>query len=102
MELHGNLEKANIRKPKIICVLIKDVHVIVLVHKFQGCHSQGKRSGKKIFFQDHGKVREFCYKSVKISFFEKVRENQSWSGKFFNFLLILFTCIYFYLENFHP
>ena len=28
-------------------------------------------------FQDHVQVREFCYKSVKMSFFEKVRENQS-------------------------
>ena len=39
---------------------------------------------KKI--QDHGKVREFCYKSVKKSFFEKVRENQSWSGNFYLFI----------------
>ena len=30
---------------------------------------------------------EFCYKSVKMSFFEKVRENQSWSGNFVFFIL---------------
>ena len=39
---------------------------------------------EKIFFQDHGKVREFCLQSVKMSNFEKVRENQSWSGNFFS------------------
>ena len=43
---------------------------------------------EKIFFQDHGKVMEFCYKSVKMSFFEKVRENQSCSGNFLFFILI--------------
>ena len=64
----------------------------------QGCHSQGKSQGKKFFFQDHGKVMEFCYKSVKMSFFEKVRENQSWSG---NFLFFIFIFL-FYFENFHP
>ena len=47
----------------------------------KSCHGQGKSQGK-IFFQDHGKVREFCYKSVKKSFVDKVRENQSWSGIF--------------------
>ena len=35
---------------------------------------------------------EFCYKSVKMSFFEEVRENQSWSGNFlifyFDFLVL--------------
>ena len=39
-------------------------------------------------FQDHGKVREFSLQSVKMSNFEKVRENQSWSG---NFLLLEYT-----------
>ena len=34
-------------------------------NKMQGCHSQGKMSGKRIFFQV-GKVREFC----------------GWTGKF--------------------
>ena len=53
---------------------------------------------EKIFFQDHGKVREFCYKSVKMSFFETVRENQSWSGNVLFFIFIF----YFYFENFHP
>ena len=33
---------------------------------------------------------EFCYKSVKMSFFEKVRENQSWSGNFLCFILKTF------------
>ena len=46
------------------------------------------QSGKKKSFQDHGKVREFCCKLVKMSFFEKVRENQSWSGNFFYFLFL--------------
>ena len=61
-----------------------------------GLPQSGKKSGKKIFFQDHGKVMEFCYKSVKMSFFENVRESQSWSG---NFLIFNF---YFYFENFRP
>ena len=56
-----------------------------------GLPQSGKKSGKKIFFQDHGKVMEFCYKSVKISFFEKVRENQSWSGNFFFFVFLFFV-----------
>ena len=43
---------------------------------------------EKIFFQDHGKVREFCLQWVKMSNFEKVRENQSWSG---NFHLFFYT-----------
>ena len=63
-----------------------------------GFPQSGKKSGKKIFFQDHGKVMEFCYKSVKMSFFEEVRENQSWSGNFLFYILIF----YFYFENFHP
>ena len=37
----------------------------------------------EFFFQDHGKVREFYLQSVKMSNFEKVRENRSWSGIFF-------------------
>ena len=32
----------------------------------QGCHSQGRISGKQIFFPGQGKVREFC----------------GWTGKF--------------------
>ena len=39
-------------------------------------------------FQDHGRVREFCLLSVKMSNFEKVRENQFWLG---NFLLLEYT-----------
>ena len=53
-----------------------------------GLPQSGKKSWKKIFFQDHGKVMEFCYKSVKMSFFEKVRENRFWSGNFLFFILI--------------
>ena len=53
-----------------------------------GLPQSWKKSGKKLFFQDHGKVREFCLQSVKMSNFEKVRENQSWSG---NFLLLEYT-----------
>ena len=40
---------------------------------------------------------EFCYKSVKMSLFEKVRENQSWAGNFLIFIL----SFEFYFENFH-
>ena len=35
---------------------------------------------------------EFCYKSVKMSLFENVRENQSWSGNFL-FLFLFFSFI---------
>ena len=42
------------------------------------------KSGKRKFFQGQGKVREFCKKSAKVSNFEKVRENQFWSGNFTN------------------
>ena len=38
---------------------------------------------EKKIIQDHGKVREFCLQSVKMSNFENVGENQSWSGNFF-------------------
>ena len=48
-----------------------------------GLPQSGKKSGKKIFFQDHGKVMEFCYKSVKISFFEKVRKIGLGQGIFY-------------------
>ena len=68
----------------------------VIKNSVQGCHSQGK----KIFFQDHGKVREFCYKSVKIRFFEKSGKISLGQGNFkisFNFLLILYS-IYLFLS----
>ena len=32
---------------------------------------------EKIFFQYHGKIREFCSQSVKMGNFEEVRENQN-------------------------
>ena len=57
-----------------------------------GLPQSGKKSGKKIF-QDHGKVMKFCYKSVKMSFFEKVRESQSWSGNFFFIFFLFFSFI---------
>ena len=40
-----------------------------------------------MFFQDHGKVMEFCYKSVKMNW-----ENQSWLGNFL-FLFLFFSFI---------
>ena len=42
-----------------------------------------------IMDNDNGKVREFCYKSVKMNFVEKVRENQFWSGKFLYFIIFV-------------
>ena len=62
-------------------------------HSFYRVATVKEKVREKIFFQDHGKVREFCYKSVKMGFLEKVRENQSWSGKFFYFLFLFFSFI---------
>ena len=38
--------------------LVYFIHVLKAPFK-QGCHSQGKGQGKKVF-RGHGKVREFC------------------------------------------
>ena len=43
---------------------------------------------EKNIFSRSWKSHGICYKSVKMSFFEKVRESQSWSGNFFILILI--------------
>ena len=60
----------------------------------QGCHSQGKGQGKKI--SRSWKSQGILLQVSENEFFEKVREYQSWSGKFLkklSLILILKTFI---------
>ena len=55
-------------------------YVICCLVRVQGCHGQGKISGKYLendFFPGQGKVREFCGWPAK---FKKDLENQDKSG----------------------
>ena len=87
-----------VRVPKKRSAAFSHLYVHILIQIFSGLPQSGKKSGNKIVSQDHGKVMEFWYKSVKMSFFEKVRENQYWSGNFLFFIWIF----QFYFESFHP